>query len=413
MRKIIIFLVIATSITACSKKSSTGTNQQNQSLGNALTLQVKGRNLTDTNGNTILLRGVNVAFYGGNDIHGNYQEVNLSTINNIASIVRSKATKCNAVRLLWLSQAAGGTSYSLNNLDSLLTAYTNQNFIPVVYLWDITKTGANTTAGFTQYIVPFWNDPNVVTLLKKYQNKIIINLANEWGHTNYGDGNDVTPTSFTSTYNGLITQIRNNGINCPIMVDAPDGGTNSQFLIDNGASIVNSDPKKNILLSTHTYWGRSYSIIATSGCSSDYITKIDAIKNSNLPFVIGEASNWADPSNSVEALAPIPFDCSTISQNLNAALSPNNADNPIPDFNNPPSPNQNTNILFAVNYDVLLTQAVTDGVGYFAWAWYQDGLTTRCIYDHDNGTTLNTDSRAGTWPADILSSSKTYGLNHP
>ena len=124
-------------------------------------------------------------------------------------------------------------------------------------------------------------------------------------------------------------------------------------------------------------------------------------------------SNWADPSNAVEALAPIPFDCSTISQTLNGALTPNDPNNPIPDYNNPPSPNQNTNILFAINYDVLLTQAVTDSIGYFAWAWYQDGLVTRCIYDHDNGTSQNTDAKAGSWPADILSSTKTYGLNHP
>jgi hypothetical protein len=409
MKKIIIFLAIVLMATACSKKNNTVAPPPQS----AKTLLVKGRSLTDTNGNTILLRGVNVAFYGGNDIHGNYQDVNPPTINNIASIVRLNATKCNAVRLLWLSQAAGGAAYSLNNLDSLISAYSSRNFIPVIYLWDITKTGANNTTGFATYIVPFWNDANVVALIKKYQNKIIINLANEWSHTNYGDADDVTPTIFENTYNGLITQIRNNGINCPIMIDAPDGGTNSQFLIDNGSAIVNNDPKKNILLSTHTYWGRSFSIISAAGCSSDYITKIDAIKNSNLPFVLGEASNWADPSNAVEALAPISFDCSTISQTLNGALTPNDPNNPIPDYNNPPSPNQNTNILFAINYDVLLTQAVTDSIGYFAWAWYQDGLVTRCIYDHDNGTSQNTDAKAGSWPADILSSTKTYGLNHP
>ena len=409
MKKIIIFLTIVIAVTACSKKSNTiATPPQS-----AKTLLVKGRSLTDTNGNTIFIRGVNVAFYGGNDIHGTYLEVNPSTISNIASIVRSNATKCNAVRLLWLSQTTGGASYSLNNLDSLISTYSNQNFIPVIYLWDITETGTNTIAGFNTYIVPFWNNPDVITLIKKYQNKIILNLANEWGHTDYGDGNDVTPTTFVNTYNGLITQMRTNGINCPIMIDAPDGGTNSQFLIDNGSAIINNDPEKNILLSTHTYWGRSYNIISAAGCSSDYINKIDAIKNSNLPFVLGEVSNWADPSNAVEALAPISFDCTTIDQTLNGALTPNDPNNPIPDYNNPPAPNQNTNILFAINYDALLTEAATDSVGFFAWAWYQDGLTTRCIYDHDNGTTLNTDARAGTWPTDILSTTKIYGLNHP
>jgi len=253
----------------------------------------------------------------------------------------------------------------------------------------------------------------VVALIKKYQNKVIINLANEWSHTNYNLPSDVTPAIFISKYNSLVNQIRTNGINCPIMIDAPDGGTNSPFLIDTGSAIINHDPRKNILLSTHTYWSRSYDIISAAGCSSDYITKVDAIKNSNLPFVLGEVSNWADPSNAVEALVPISFNCSTIDQTLNGALTPNDPNNPIPDYNNPPASNQNTNILFAINYDALLTEAVTDSVGFFAWAWYQDGLTTRCIYNHDNGTTLNTDTRAGTWPADILSTTKIYGLNHP
>jgi len=410
--------MIVVVIIACSKKNNAPVIQQNSGDTTVntpvKTLQVIGRHLTDTNGNTILLRGVNVAFYGGNNSGGTYQNVNPSTMSSIAYVVHSNATKCNAVRLLWLSQTVGGSQYSVSNLESLITAYTNLNLIPVIYLWDITSTGANDTTGFNTYVVPFWNDANVVALVKKYQNKIIINLANEWSHTTYNDPTtDVTHAIFVSKYNTLINQLRTNGVNCPIMIDAPDGGTNSTFLIDTGSAIINHDPRKNILLSTHTYWGRSYDIISAAGCSSDYITRMDAIKNSNLPFVLGEVSNWADPSNEVEALAPVPFDCSTIDQTLNGALTPNDPNTPIPDYSNPPTPNQNTNILFAINYDVILTQAVTDSIGYFAWAWYQDGLVTRCIYDHDNGTTQNTDAKAGTWPADILSATKTYGLNHP
>src|ERR1017187_6846575 len=77
-----------------------------------------------------------------------------------------------------------------------------------------------------------------------------------------------------------------------------------------------------------------------------------------------------------------------------------------------PIPSHNTNILFVINYDALLTRAVTDQIGYLAWTWYQDGTVTRCIYNHDSGLSQNTNSLAGSWPADILSSTKTYGLNN-
>ncbi|HTC00873.1 MAG TPA: hypothetical protein VK705_09340 [Ferruginibacter sp.] len=140
MKKAITFLtIIAVVVTSCSKKNNTPVTQQNSGDTTAgtspiKTLQVIGRHLTDTNGNIILLRGVNVAFYGGNNSGGTYQNVNPATMSSIASVVHANATKCNAVRLLWLSQTVGGSQYSLSNLESLITAYTNLNLIPVIYL---------------------------------------------------------------------------------------------------------------------------------------------------------------------------------------------------------------------------------------------------------------------------------------
>ena len=87
------------------------------------------------------------------------------------------------------------------------------------------------------------------SIVKKYENKIIINLANEWGHTGWGDGNDINETIFKSKYNTLVVQLRNAGIKCPIMIDAPNFGTSSEALISYGNNIVNNDPLKNILLS--------------------------------------------------------------------------------------------------------------------------------------------------------------------
>jgi len=60
-----------------------------------------------------------------------------------------------------------------------------------------------------------------------------------------------------------------------------------------------------------------------------------------------------------------------------------------------------------------LTGACADGIGFIAWSCYQDGLYVRNIYDQNTGTSINNKTNAGSWPADILSSSKIYGLNSP
>jgi mannan endo-1,4-beta-mannosidase len=368
-------------------------------------LQVSGRFLTDGKGNRIMLKGVNVGYYGW--VSGSPFDRN--EVERIAASIKNNATKCNTVRLLWMSEKAGGSGYSLSNLDFLLKTYTDKGFIPVLNLWDALKSDktSNNSATFDEFIAPFWNNPNVQTIIKKYENKIIINLANEWGHTNWGDGNDINESIYKSKYNALVLQLRTAGIKSPIMIDAPNFGTSSDLLISYGSNIVNNDPLKNILLSVHTYWGRVYGTISKTGCESDYINKIAALKNSNLPFVLGEVSNWADPSNATEALAPIDFTCATLGQDLIPNLIPNDLYNPTA----VPNGNTNTNVLFAINYDALLTKVVADEIGFYAWVWYQDGTKTRNLYDHDTGTKINTDPTAGSWPKDMMSNTKVYGLN--
>jgi len=346
-------------------------------------LKVSGSTLLNHTGVAVQLRGVNVPAY-----HSGY-------VNDVAAVSTAvkNNSKANCARLIWNStqyenSLVGGPApyFTLPYLNTLLQTYTNLHILPILVVHDLTDLYDNSVAGFNKWVVPFWTDPNLVAILKTYQNNLIINLTNEWGAT--WDG--TTGATFVSTYTPLIVQLRNLGINCPIMIDAPDGGANSAFLITNGAALVAADPIHNVLLSVHTYWSQENGAIVN--CPADYKTYIDNMAASKLPFVLGEASDWCikgDGSYDYESTPPVNFVC------------PGTA-----------SPNE-----YATDYDAVLTEAVSKGIGFMAWSWYQDGLNVRNIYNQDSGTVINTVKNAngiyaGSWPTDMLSTTKTYGLNN-
>jgi hypothetical protein len=381
-----VFSLLVLVSTSCNKASVDGSIKQTASAlqqDNAVavldsSLQVKGAFLTfKRNGDTIIMHGVNVPVFGSgwsNDVAA------------VAAAVKAN-TLANSVRINWYSKkvlaAIGNPPYYTNaNLDLALTTYAAKGIIPVLSLHDLTALGNNTVAGFNSYVVSFWTDSAIVAILRKHKNHLILNLQNEWGATWAG----LTGATFINTYAPLITKLRGIGITNPIAIDAPDGGGNSAFLITNGQALINKDPLKNILLSVHTYWSQENGTIVN--CPADYVTKIKALATSKLPFVLGEVSDWAvQGSNGQdhESVVPVSFTCP-------GATSANK---------------------YAVNFDAILTEAYKDKIGFFAWAWYQDGLLVRNLYNQSSGVSINTSTHAGNWPASMLSATKVYGLKNP
>ncbi len=341
-------------------------------------LQVSGRFLRYPNGDTVILHGVNVPVY-----HSGY----VNDLDNVASAIKNN-TYVNAVRIPWYSKqvlsAIGNPPYysTYANLDSAISIYASKKILPIVDLHDLTALGDNSVTGFNKYVVKFWTDTAVLRIIRKHKNHIILNLANEWGATWAG----LTGATFVNTYGALIQKLRTAGLTMPIMIDAPDGGANSDFLIANGQAVINKDVKLNIILSVHTYWSQENGAIVN--CPADYVTKIKALYTSNLPFILGEVSDWAvQGSNGQdhESTPPVSFACPGLS-----------------------SPNK-----YAVNYNAILPQAMKYKIGFFAWTWYQDGLIVRNIYNQNTGLTKNTSTNAGSWPNNMLSATVVYGLKNP
>lgn len=283
-------------------------------------LKVVGRFLQDANGSDVMMRGVDVPVF-----KSGYAD----DLDAVAAAVAT--TQANVVRLEWWAvPPAGTTQYATANLDRALQKYADLGILPIVSLWDLTfqfghddKAGlnsdGNSQALFAATITAYWTRPDVLAVLVKHQNHIVINLANEWGSSTYSDATS-TAANFIQNYTTAITALRNAGIRAPLMVDAPKG-FEYQFVLDHGQAILNADPQSNTMLSIHAYWA------AVDYADPVVQAVLDGIMGSGLPIILGEASS--------NAYTAIPCD--------------------------------------PIHYASLLTRANINRVGYLFWAWYEDG----------------------------------------
>jgi mannan endo-1,4-beta-mannosidase len=328
-----------------------------QDVHAAVPLKVVGRFLQDANGNNTMIRGVNIPVYksGWAD-----------DLDQVAAAVAT--TKTNVVRLEWWANPPAGTNqYTVANLDRALQKYADLGIVPMIELHDLTFVyGHNAKAGlpnsdgndraiFAATITQFFTRSDVLAILLKHQNHLLINFANEWGSSTYSDGTS-TAANFIANYTTAITAMRAAGITAPLIVDAPQG-SEYQFILDNGQAILNADLQKNTLLSIHAYWAASsFTAVQVNGI-------LDSIKNSGLPIILGEVSSnaWT-----------------------NIQCDP-------------------------VNYGNLLTKANTNVTGYLIWAWYEDGTCGTAMNISIDGSIILTAANPG-FGYDALNSAG-YGIN--
>ena len=367
---------------ACSKGSSSqGGNQTTggNTGGNSdnAYLQVKGRNLDDASGNPVMLRGVNV---------DTYKEGWDDDIDAVSAAVAS--TKANVVRLAWWSHIAGSpepqtgtTYYTASDLDRAITAFANQGILSIVMLHDLT--GKNDPGQFQQIITAFWTDPAVVAVVNKHQHHLVINLANEWGanyNTNQNNYSQTDISNFITTYTSAISAIRTAGIKVPLMIDAYGYGDREEIFTSNsygqgssnGAYLLSQDPLHNLIFDLHTYYWENDP--NTNAPTVDPTSRLQGLVSSGLPFVIGEMGNI------------------------------------LPDGS------------AGTGYADLLAKANSQGIGYLAWAWYNDGTddqTGTAPYamnmtinnaPQGDGVTLPTSPSQNAWGYNMLNGAG-YGIN--
>jgi mannan endo-1,4-beta-mannosidase len=142
-----------------------------------------------------------------------------------------------------------------------------EKLIPLVENHDATGDLAKVPAA-----VDYWVQADVVKVLSKFQDKILLNIANEAGD------NNVINSDYEDAYNDAISRLRGAGYTMPLIIDAPGWGTNITTLSSCGPRL--KDSLDNIILSVHTYWDDADGALTRS-------TLQDA-ESLTRPLIVGE-----------------------------------------------------------------------------------------------------------------------------
>ncbi len=119
----------------------------------------------------------------------------------------------------------------LEKLDTAIARCIRNKMIAIVDLHD------NTCNGDISQIATlsnWWLSPNVIAMINNYKHSLIINIANEAGYVQWTGNAAAALVDFKNTYQSIVSNMRNAGIEVPLMIDAPDCGTD----LDDLASIV-------------------------------------------------------------------------------------------------------------------------------------------------------------------------------
>lgn len=237
-------------------------------------LYVSGSKLYHASGLEFIPRGVNSTCWWGWREH------------NFASIAEIAKTGANSIRLAFGSGIPNAFNSGSDRLACVAEAV-RVGLVPVVGLWE--ATGKQDPASLLA-CVDTWLMSEHVSWLVAFENKVILNIANEWGPF---DGK-----VWSDTYITAVKRIRAAGIFCAIQIDAGGAfGQNPRSVRDFGAAILAADPEKNVHFSVHMYaYWRTTEGAGEVGKWNDFgtnspwdvYTEMKSLKDKGLCVVVGE-----------------------------------------------------------------------------------------------------------------------------
>ena len=208
-------------------------------------MRVDGHNLLDSGGELFLIRGLNAMtlYWDGRQStpDANWDTAGAYTFSQITQ------TGANTVRIFWdHAEGAAGWRIPPEALDATLRNCVNNNMVPIPELHDIT--GDRGTLADFEKCVDYWVSDDVVHVLKKYENNLLLNIVNEWNVP--GGTND----AICAAYSKAIKRIRQAGLACPVVVDGGrEWAADESAVFDNAARLLAADPLHNLVFSIHIY----------------------------------------------------------------------------------------------------------------------------------------------------------------
>lgn len=206
-------------------------------------------------------------------------------------------TGANTVRFMWL------TSVPASEAVQTLQRAVDEKLVPI---WEM----HDATGDFSKMpqIEAFWTDPATVTVLKRFEARMILNIANEAGQ-------GVPDVTLISTYGRIAQKLRTAGVRMPLMVDAAGYGRDVEQLLRVAPQIQAADPIHNMMFSWHEYDAGGNQEARITNAFTTAVTQ-------KIPFLVGEFGN----------------------------VSPGACQLQVP-------------------YQHVITQAQAMGIGYLPWSW--------------------------------------------
>jgi mannan endo-1,4-beta-mannosidase len=240
-------------------------------------IHTNGRYIFGPCGDTLLLRGIDYAPYNwGGDI----------TSLETGQIAQAGA---NVVRMVWYQNPTAGVLYNdYAALDSAVSKCVENKMIAIIEIHDYT---CDNDTGALDSLSTWWTQNSVFNILQKYKQSVIVNYANEALDYYWDTLSPATElANYETTYKNIITRLRNvSGFNFPIMIDAPDCGSNTNAFVDSNVAndLTLYDPQHNLIFSAHAYW---YAFASNIPANMD--SDVDAVILQNVPLVLAEVASF-------------------------------------------------------------------------------------------------------------------------
>jgi mannan endo-1,4-beta-mannosidase len=210
---------------------------------------VEGRNLHAKDGEKVVLRGVNrMAVWA--EPTGQF------------SLPQIEKTGANVVRIMWMM------GKSAEEFDEIVRNTLKLGMIPMIQLHDATGNWSKLPE-----IIDYWLRPATVEVIKRHEEYLLVNIANE-------AGGDVSDEDFKETYKSAITRMRAAGIHVPLIIDPSSWGRNIEQLFNTGLWLQEQDPDHNLIFSVH--WWHS------DNNKERITTALEKSVALNLPLIVGE-----------------------------------------------------------------------------------------------------------------------------
>lgn len=218
-------------------------------------MKVRDRYLYTKNNEKVILRGINRMFVW-RDFDG-------------SSIPEMEKTGANSIRIVWL------TDSDLDQLDLIITKCREADMIPMVEVHDATGRFQDLPK-----CVDFWVSKEVLALIEKHQEYLLVNIGNEIGD------NNVTAEQFEKEYTTAILRMREAGIHVPLIIDGVDWGKSIDILQEKGFDLIAADPDHNLMLSVHCWWP-----IVWGYDEARVRRELQESAAMGLPLIVGEFGN--------------------------------------------------------------------------------------------------------------------------